>query len=199
MGGIRSLSSWLRRDVGFLGLSLHHRALFQFNSGEGDAGMHSTRVEVMSETRTLSLREALEDAVEVASNYYALFHDEAWKERLDKWEDALRAQEPPKFSEYERIAHEMCRKAGCKCETPLLGWSDHKTPRCRLCCVEVRAQEPPQAQEITSEYAACKRCRKPVQWDEETCYYICARCERKDSSALLLRVGDTPVSAERST
>lgn len=44
------------------------------------------------------------------------------------------------FSEYELIAHGLCHQAGCKCQTPLLGWSDHNTPRCRLCNVEVEAQ-----------------------------------------------------------
>ena len=47
-----------------------------------------------------------------------------------------------KFSEYEGIAHGMCRRAGCKCQTPLLGWTEHNTPRCRLCNVEVLAAAP---------------------------------------------------------
>jgi hypothetical protein len=39
------------------------------------------------------LRAALEDAVLVARNYYALWHDETWKERLTKWGAALSPQD----------------------------------------------------------------------------------------------------------
>lgn len=32
---------------------------------------------------------ALKDAVQTARNYYAMFHDETWKERLAKWDAAI--------------------------------------------------------------------------------------------------------------
>jgi hypothetical protein len=40
-------------------------------------------------TGLTGLRAALQDAVQTARNYHALFHDEAWKERLERWEAAL--------------------------------------------------------------------------------------------------------------
>ncbi len=55
------------------------------------------RAEALREAEAVpELFSALKDAVQVARNYHALFHDEMWKERLTKWEAALRAagQEP---------------------------------------------------------------------------------------------------------
>lgn len=48
-----------------------------------------------------------------------------------------------RFSEYELIAHGMCRRAGCKCPRPLLGWTEQNTPRCRLCGTEVPSEPKP--------------------------------------------------------
>ena len=39
--------------------------------------------------REAAMRVALTDAVQVAANYYALFHDEAWGARITKWRAAL--------------------------------------------------------------------------------------------------------------
>ena len=38
-----------------------------------------------------ALKQALTEAVEVARNYYMLFHDEAWGSRLAAWESVLRS------------------------------------------------------------------------------------------------------------
>ena len=38
-----------------------------------------------------AMREALAEAIQVARNYYMLFHDETWKRRMEAWEAALSA------------------------------------------------------------------------------------------------------------
>jgi hypothetical protein len=158
---------------------------------------------VMSETRSLSLREALEDAVEVASNYYALFHDETWKARLEKWRDALRAQEPPPEEDGKLTRCLFCHADLGACEHTKQQWDVVK--------------EPPQAQWQPIETAPSDKVL--LGWSSE---WACGmpemviwldgfRIERAGwhtyqghhrfvkQPTHWKPLGDTPVSAERST
>lgn len=68
-----------------------------------------------------------------------------------------------RFSEYETIAHGMCHRAGCKCPTPLLGWTEHNTPRCRLCCIELPALPVVQDESPKAETEKCPKCEQVIQ------------------------------------
>ncbi len=63
----------------------------------------------LNETRACcaALREALADAVETARQYVMLFHDDAWKARLSKWEAGLAQSQP-----------DACRGETCRADRP---------------------------------------------------------------------------------
>jgi hypothetical protein len=57
----------------------------------------------MDETQLRALVEALSEAVQTARNYYMLFHDSEWKDRLDRWDAALQAASPVPRVEWQPI------------------------------------------------------------------------------------------------
>jgi hypothetical protein len=53
-------------------------------------GIHNPKLVECIQQRA-ALQQALADAIQVARNYYVMFHDETWRTRLEKWEAALGA------------------------------------------------------------------------------------------------------------
>ena len=45
------------------------------------------------------------------------------------------------FTKEEKKQIDQVRKAGCKCDLPLLGYIPGVGPRCRMCCVEAKDSE----------------------------------------------------------
>ena len=65
-----------------------------FNRSEQFQNGPTKRAEA-AEARLTALEAALRDAVQVARNYYMLFHDEKWKAKLESWEAALASPSAP--------------------------------------------------------------------------------------------------------
>jgi hypothetical protein len=74
------IAAWLVDQADCLAPPSHHTADKLYEA--------AVLIEAQQATIT-SLEQALADAVQTARNYYALFHDETWKSRMDKWESAL--------------------------------------------------------------------------------------------------------------
>ena len=58
-------------------------------SGDFEANVCLTEADTALIAAAPELLVALKDAAETARNYYMLFHDETWKERLSKWDAAI--------------------------------------------------------------------------------------------------------------
>lgn len=108
---------------------------------------------------------ALQDAVETARSYYLLFHDDAWKVRLTKWEAALTAGPPAGARLRELLAacievdNGSRRCVLCRQSRHMDDWTDeaHETG-----CLAVGA------------FPFCPRCGKPSSATDA----YCASCQR---------------------